>query len=66
MMAVSVCQMLQPHAGIVMKRMSIHTTRTSIVSPRKVLESLDREFPINALTGFSQSFMGFCIVGQAP
>jgi serine phosphatase RsbU (regulator of sigma subunit) len=58
MMAVSVCQMLQPHCGVVIKRLSEHIARTPIISPREVLEALDKEFPLERFDRFFTIFYG--------
>lgn len=58
MMAVSVCQMLQPHTGILTKEMSGHVSATAIVAPGKIMEALDNEFPIERLDRFFTIFYG--------
>jgi sigma-B regulation protein RsbU (phosphoserine phosphatase) len=46
MLAVSVCQMLQPYSGVLMNSDPRHAFPGAIASPRQVLQALDREFPI--------------------
>lgn len=46
MLAVSVCQMLQPLSGILMNTDSRHSVPGAIAAPSQVLQTLDREFPI--------------------
>lgn len=58
MLAVSVCQMLQPHSGILMSRDAGEPLPTTILSPREVLEVLDGEFPIERFDKFFTIFYG--------
>jgi serine phosphatase RsbU (regulator of sigma subunit) len=58
MMAVSVCQMLQPHTGILTKEMLGHVSATAIMAPGKIMEALDNEFPIERLDKFFTIFYG--------
>jgi len=46
MLAVSVCQMMQPNSGILMKKKSGGSRLGSICPPSEVLQALDLEFPI--------------------
>lgn len=58
MMAVSVCQTLQPHTGILTKGISGHATATAFVAPGEIMEALDREFPIERFDKFFTIFYG--------
>lgn len=57
MMAVSVCQMLRPHTGILTKGVS-GIAASEFVAPSEILEALDREFPIERLDRFFTIFYG--------
>lgn len=56
MLAVSVCQMLQPHTGFLINRETDNSSNAAIPSPRQVLEALDREFPIERFDKFFTIF----------
>jgi phosphoserine phosphatase RsbU/P len=58
MLAVSVCQMLQPHTGFLMNREGGNSAHTVILSPTQVLEALDREFPMERFDKFFTIFFG--------
>ncbi len=47
MVTVSVSQMLQPHSGYLSKKQTEVSPFYEIVSPREVLDTLDREYPID-------------------
>ena len=47
MVTVSVSQMLQPHSGYLSKKQTEVSPFYQIVSPREVLATLDREYPID-------------------
>jgi sigma-B regulation protein RsbU (phosphoserine phosphatase) len=47
MLTVSVSQMLQPHSGYLSKKQTEVFPFYQIVSPREVLDTLDREYPID-------------------
>lgn len=58
MLAVSVCQMMQPNSGILMKKTSGGSGFGSICSPSEVLQALDLEFPIERFDKYFTMFYG--------
>lgn len=58
MMAVSVCQMLQPHSGFVVQCRADAPHGRSITPPRRVLENLDLEFPLERFDKYFTIFYG--------
>jgi sigma-B regulation protein RsbU (phosphoserine phosphatase) len=60
LVAVSVSQALQPHSNLVTKGGSgLSKTTREINAPNRVLESLDKEFPIERFNKFFTIFYGF-------
>ncbi len=58
MMAVSICQMLQPHSGLIMRCEASAPNARAIISPRDVLDSLDLEFPLERFDKYFTIFYG--------
>ena len=58
MMAVSVCQMLQPHSGFVVQCRVDAPDGRSITPPRQVLDNLDLEFPLERFDKYFTIFYG--------
>lgn len=56
MMAVSVCQMLQLHSGLILRPKPHDPNAKSIVSPNEVLDNLDLEFPIERFDKYFTMF----------
>jgi len=65
MLAVSVCQMLQPYSGILMNSGLQASGTASIASPMQVLQALDREFPMERFDKYFTIFYGVldCVRG---
>ncbi len=58
MMAVSVCQMLQPHSGFVVQCRAGAPDGRSITPPRQVMDNLDLEFPLERFDKYFTIFYG--------
>lgn len=58
MMAVSVCQMLQPHSGFVIRCRADAPHAKKIIPPQEVLDNLDLEFPLERFDKYFTIFYG--------